>query len=86
MQNMIDDDLGMSIRQIGRLLGNIDWLVRKIVKVKIGYKSYIHRRCQFISIVMKQKRMDCRAHMKHVWDTNLWLINFLGLNPLDYFV
>ena len=36
---MIDDDLDTSIRQVGRLLGNIYWLVRKIVNEKIGYKS-----------------------------------------------
>ena len=34
VQVMIDDDLGTFIRQIGRLLGNIDWVVRKIGKEK----------------------------------------------------
>ena len=57
LQNMIDDHLGMFMRQIERLLGNSDWLVRKIVKMKIGYKLYIYRRCQFISIAMMQKRI-----------------------------
>jgi len=41
VQNIIDNNLGTSIRQIWRLLGNIDWLVRKIGKEEIGHNSQI---------------------------------------------
>ena len=30
--------------------------------------------------------MGCRAHMKHVLDTNLWPLCYPDLNPIDYFV
>jgi hypothetical protein len=46
---MIDYDLGTFIRQIWSLLGNIDLLVRKIVKEEMGYK-FIYIRRQFINI------------------------------------
>ena len=41
VQNMIDDidDLDTSIRQIGGLLVNIDWLVRNIVKEQGAHES-----------------------------------------------
>ena len=86
IQNMIDYDLGTSIRQIWSLLGNIDLLVRKIVKEDMGYKSYIIIRRQFNSNAMKQKRMGYMEHMKHVLVTNLWLLRYPDLNYLDYFV
>ena len=86
IQNMIDYDLGTSIRQIWSLLGNIDLLVRKIVKEDMGYKSYIIIRRQFNSNAMKQKRMGYMEHMKHVLVTNLWLLRYPDLNSLDYFV
>ena len=86
VQKMIEGDLDTSSKHVGGLLGNMYWLGRKIVKKEIEYKSYIHRNRQFISNAVNQKRMECKAHMKHVWDTNLWPLSFLYLNHLDNFV
>ena len=85
---MIDDDLGTSVRQIWEVAGHyrLAGVVRNIMKEEIGYKSYIHRWRQFISNAVKKKRMECRAHMKHGWDTNLWPLSYPDLNPLDYLV
>ena len=83
---MIDDDLGTSFRQIGRLLGNIDLMARKIVEEEIAYKSYIHQKCTIISDVEKVKRMGCRANMKHAWDTSWWPLSYTDLNLFDCFV
>ena len=87
VQNLIDDDLGTSIRQIWEVAGQYRLaMVRNIVKEEIGYKSCINRRRQFSSNAVKQKKVRCRAHMKHVGETSLWPLSYHDLNPLDYFV
>ncbi|QQP52144.1 Transposable element tcb2 transposase [Caligus rogercresseyi] len=61
IQQIIDKDPGRSMRGIARELSVSDFLVRKIVKQDIRYKSYSLRRGQFMSAATKERRAERAA-------------------------
>ena len=56
IQALIDEDLGRSMRGIARELNVSEFLLRKIVKEDIRYKSYALRRGQFMNAATKERR------------------------------
>ena len=58
VQELISDDPGRSMRKIATDLGVSDFLIRKIVKEDIRYRSYCLRRGQFMSEKTKRVRYE----------------------------
>ena len=58
IQQLIDEDPGRSMRGISRELTISEFLVRKIVKQDIRYKSYSLRRGQFMNAATKERRAE----------------------------
>ena len=56
IQQLINEDPARSMRGIGRELSVSEFLVRKIVKQDIRYKSYSLRRGQFMSAAAKERK------------------------------
>ena len=56
IQQLINEDPTHSMRGIGRELSVSEFLVRKIVKQDIRYKSYSLRRGQFMSAAAKERK------------------------------
>ncbi len=57
MQEAINDDPGRSMRQLAEELEVSEWLIRKIVKEDIRYRSYSLRRGEFMSAATKKTDM-----------------------------
>jgi hypothetical protein len=55
VQEAINDDPGRSMRQLAEELEVSEWLIRKIVKEDIRYRSYSLRRGQFMSASNKKQ-------------------------------
>jgi len=58
VQELINEDPGRSMRKIAADLGVSDFLIRKIVKEDIRYRSYCLRRGQFMSETTKKVRYE----------------------------
>ena len=56
IQQLINEDPARSMRGIGRELSVSEFLVRKIVKQDICYKSYSLRRGQFMSAAARERK------------------------------
>lgn len=69
VQELINQDPGRSMRKIAADLSVSDFLIRKIVKEDIRYRSYCLRRAQFMSEATKrvrhQKAMALLNRLKH---------------------
>ena len=61
VQEAINNDPGRSMRALGEELGVSEWLIRKIVKEDLRYKSYSLRRGQFMSAATKKTRYEKAA-------------------------
>lgn len=61
VQEMINNDPGQSMRKMAADLGVSEWLIRKIVKQDIRYRSYSLRRGQFLTEKTKKTRFEKAA-------------------------
>ena len=55
IQDMVDANLGVSMRAIARDVGCSDWLVKTIVKEDLYFKSYSLRMGQFMNQATKER-------------------------------
>jgi hypothetical protein len=61
VQEAINEDPGRSMRQLAEELEVSEWLIRKIVKEDIRYRSYSLRRGQLMSASTKKTRFEKAA-------------------------
>ena len=61
VQQLINDNPGRSMRKMAEELEVSEWLIRKVVKEDIRYKSYSLRRGQFMSATTKKTRYEKAA-------------------------
>jgi hypothetical protein len=54
VQEAINEDPGWSMRKLAEELEVSKWLIRKIVKEDIRYRSFSHRRGQFMTAATKK--------------------------------
>ena len=56
VQKIIDEDPGRSMRSIAKGLKVSEWTIRTVVHQDIRYKSYVMRKCQFVSAKTQENR------------------------------